>query len=51
MTEAHHLYRAMGFSEIEAYEGSEIPKEFQEHWIFMEIELRGKKGKDNDTAG
>jgi N-acetylglutamate synthase-like GNAT family acetyltransferase len=28
MKEAHHLYQTTGFSEIEAYEGSEIPKEF-----------------------
>ena len=39
MTEAHQLYRTSGFREIEAYEGSEIPKEFQSHWIFMEREL------------
>ena len=39
MTEAHQLYRASGFREIEAYEGSEIPKEFQKNWIFMEREL------------
>jgi GNAT superfamily N-acetyltransferase len=39
MTEAHQLYRKSGFREIEAYEGSEIPKEFQNHWIFMEMEL------------
>jgi GNAT superfamily N-acetyltransferase len=39
MTEAHQLYRSTGFREIEAYEGSEIPKEFQNHWIFMEREL------------
>jgi ribosomal protein S18 acetylase RimI-like enzyme len=39
MTAAHQLYRASGFREIEAYEGSEIPKEFQNHWIFMEREL------------
>lgn len=43
MKEAHHLYRTMGFSEIEAYEGSEIPQEFQKHWIFLEMELRGNK--------
>ena len=43
MKEAHHLYRTTGFSEIEAYEGSEIPQEFQKHWIFMEMELRGNK--------
>jgi ribosomal protein S18 acetylase RimI-like enzyme len=39
MAEAHQLYRTSGFREIEAYEGSEIPKEFQSHWIFMEREL------------
>ena len=39
MTDAHKLYRSAGFHEIEAYEGSEIPKEFQNHWIFMEMEL------------
>src|SRR6266498_1632935 len=42
MTEAHKLYRSAGFHEIEAYEGSEIPKEFQNHWIFMEMELPAK---------
>lgn len=39
MTAAHQLYRTTGFQEIEAYEGSEIPQEFQQHWIFMEREL------------
>jgi GNAT superfamily N-acetyltransferase len=39
MAEAHQLYRTNGFREIPAYEGSEIPKEFQSHWIFMEREL------------
>lgn len=39
MMEAHKLYRASGFREIEAYEGSEIPNEFQKNWIFMEREL------------
>ena len=39
MAEAHQLYRTSGFREIEAYEGSEIPKEFQKNWIFMEREL------------
>jgi GNAT superfamily N-acetyltransferase len=42
MREAHGLYRSMGFHEIEAYDGSEIPKEFQNHWIFMEHELPQK---------
>ncbi|MDQ3396189.1 MAG: GNAT family N-acetyltransferase [Deinococcota bacterium] len=36
MKSAHALYRAVDFYEIEPYEGSEIPKEFQSHWIFME---------------
>jgi GNAT superfamily N-acetyltransferase len=40
MTSAHELYRSAGFHEIEAYEGSEIPKEFQNHWIFMEKLLK-----------
>jgi GNAT superfamily N-acetyltransferase len=42
MTEAHQLYRTSGFREIEAYEGSEIPNEFQSHWIFMERDLLGR---------
>jgi len=37
MQEAHRLYRSTGFKEIPAYEGSEIPVEFQEHWVFMEL--------------
>ncbi len=36
MTDAHRLYRAVGFAEIDAYEGSEIPADFQKNWIFME---------------
>ena len=36
MENAHQLYRSSGFREIESYEGSEIPKEFQNHWLFME---------------
>ncbi len=39
MTDAHRLYHSLGFQEIEAYEGSEIPKEFQSLWIFMEKPL------------
>ncbi len=39
MREAHGLYRSSGFQEIPAYEGSEIPKEFHEHWLFMELPL------------
>jgi GNAT superfamily N-acetyltransferase len=39
MIEAHQLYRSMGFREIEAYAGSEIPEAFHQHWIFMELKL------------
>ena len=39
MKEAHQLYRTTGFREIDAYEGSEVPREFQKHWIFMEMAL------------
>jgi len=42
MHEAHQLYRSVGFREIEAYEGSEIPKQFREHWVFMRLELSEK---------
>jgi ribosomal protein S18 acetylase RimI-like enzyme len=42
MTDAHQLYRTSGFHEIESYECSEIPQEFQHHWIFMELELPAK---------
>ena len=43
MKEGHLLYRSAGFREIEAYEGSEIPPEFQNHWIFIEMEQPRKK--------
>jgi GNAT superfamily N-acetyltransferase len=36
MTEAHALYRSYGFIEIEPYDGSEIPPEYQKYWVFME---------------
>ncbi len=39
MTAAHALYRSAGFREVTPYAGSEIPKDLQEHWLFME---RGK---------
>jgi GNAT superfamily N-acetyltransferase len=36
MHEAHQLYQSRGFAEIQPYEGSEIPPEFQQNWVFME---------------
>lgn len=39
MQSAHALYRSTGFHEIAPYAGSEIPPEFQQHWIFMELGL------------
>jgi GNAT superfamily N-acetyltransferase len=39
MAAAHSLYRSMGFREIEPYPESEIPLQFQQHWVFMERQL------------
>jgi len=39
MENAHRMYQKMGFREIEPYEGSEIPKEYQQYWKFMEVPL------------
>ncbi|HVE91329.1 MAG TPA: GNAT family N-acetyltransferase [Actinomycetota bacterium] len=39
MRAAHVMYRSAGFHEIEPYPESEIPKEFQRHWVFMERDL------------
>jgi len=39
MAAAHSLYRSVGFQEIEQYPESEIPEEFRQHWIFMELPL------------
>jgi len=39
MTGAQRLYRSRGFTERSPYEGTEIPKRIQQHWIFFEREL------------
>jgi len=39
MKAAHALYRSTGFQAIEPYKESEIPTEFQQYWIFMELRL------------
>ncbi len=36
MTDAHRLYRSMGFVEIGPYPESEIPDAYKPHWVFME---------------
>jgi GNAT superfamily N-acetyltransferase len=36
MTDAQRLYRSRGFVERQPYEGTEIPPEVQEFWIFFE---------------
>jgi len=39
MTAAHSLYRSNGFTDIDAYTESEIPPEYQQYWLFMELRL------------
>jgi GNAT superfamily N-acetyltransferase len=39
MTKAHSLYRSFGFRDIEAYPEVEIPEEFREYLLFMELDL------------
>lgn len=40
MKAAHALYRAAGFRDIDPYPESEIPSDFQKHWVFMAKDLR-----------
>jgi GNAT superfamily N-acetyltransferase len=51
MKEAHQLYRSTGFRETEAYAGSEIPKEFHGHWVFMEMALAPDTRHKEHSAG
>jgi GNAT superfamily N-acetyltransferase len=39
LNDSHSLYRALGFQETLPYPGSEIPTEYHDHWIFMELVL------------
>lgn len=39
MEDAQRLYRSRGFVQRGPYEGSEIPRRFQEHWLFFELAL------------
>ena len=40
MLDAHRVYRSLGFREISAYGGSEIPVEYRQHWVFMQLDLQ-----------
>ena len=39
MQAAHRLYKSFGFFEIEPYKESEIPEEYHQYWVFMELSL------------
>lgn len=43
MADALSLYRACGFQDRPPYEESEIPPEYREHWVFMELDM-GRQG-------
>ena len=39
MEAAHSLYRKFGFRDIEPYPEMEIPEEFKDYLLFMELDL------------
>ena len=39
MEAAHSLYRSFGFKDIPAYPEVEIPEEFRQYLLFMELDL------------
>ncbi len=39
MEAAHGLYRSFGFKDIPVYDEVEIPEEFRQHLLFMELDL------------
>jgi GNAT superfamily N-acetyltransferase len=39
MSEAHALYRSVGFRDRPPYGESEVPPEYRKHWVFMELRL------------
>jgi GNAT superfamily N-acetyltransferase len=50
MSEAHSVYRAAGFREIEPYLESEVPRAFHAHWVFMELPLVEDPGWDDSST-
>jgi len=50
MEAAHSLYSSSGFYEIDPYPESEIPDEFQRHWIFMEKKFIDTEKKTPDSG-
>jgi hypothetical protein len=39
MKSAHALYRSAGFKEVDLYSETEMTEHFQDHMIYMELEL------------
>ncbi len=39
MSDAHALYRALGFRKVRPYAESEIPADYHDRWLFMELPL------------
>ncbi len=39
MSDAHGLYRSLGFRDIVPYEGTDVPKEHQKDCVFMQLDL------------
>jgi GNAT superfamily N-acetyltransferase len=50
MSDAHSVYRAAGFREIEPYLESEVPRAFHAHWVFMELSLVEDPSQDRSAA-
>jgi len=39
MKEAHALYRSVGFKDIHLYPETEMTEDFEEHMVYMELDL------------